>query len=64
MKLGVGAWMGLLVGLVALFWLGVALSRVVASPARRAEIDAGRRQRNKGVIAGTPGASGWATHSG
>jgi hypothetical protein len=64
MNLGVGAWIGIVLGLIALFWLGVALSRAFASPERKAEIDAGRRRRNIGVIAGDPGASGWVTHPG
>jgi hypothetical protein len=57
-------WLAIIVGVICLFWLGVAVARAVAGPQRKIEIDEGRRRRNIGVIAGSPGASGWATHPG
>jgi len=54
----------IIVGIVFLVWMGLVLNHRFAGPGRRAEIDAERRRRSTGIVAGHPGASAYLTHPG
>jgi len=54
----------IIVGIVVLVWFGLVLNHRFAGPGRKAEIDAERRRRNTGIIAGHSGASGYVSHPG
>ena len=54
----------IIVGIVILVWFGLVLNHRFAGPGRKSEIDAERRRRNIGIIAGHSGASGAVSHPG